>query len=58
MLCLALGAANHDGEDSENWDAFYFPIGDARHSLMSVVSLLNGAPSEMCEQWEADLLDR
>ncbi|NIS80706.1 MAG: hypothetical protein GTO14_10965, partial [Anaerolineales bacterium] len=21
---------NHDGEDSENWDAFYHPIGDAR----------------------------
>jgi len=21
---------NHDGEDSENWDAFYYPLGDAR----------------------------
>ena len=24
---------NHDGEDSENWNAFYFPLGDARRTL-------------------------
>lgn len=49
---------NHDGEDSENWDAFYYPIGDARQSLMSIVSLLNGDTPGFCEQWEADLFDR
>ena len=30
---------NHDGEDSENWDAFYYPIGDARKSLNAFVAL-------------------
>ena len=27
-----MGLPNHDGEDSENWDAFYYPIGDAESS--------------------------
>ncbi len=31
---------NHDGEDSENWDAFPIPIGDARRTLETVASLL------------------
>jgi guanylate kinase len=47
---------NHDGEDSENWDAFYYPIGDARKSLEAFVSLLKGHDSEWIEKWEEDLL--
>jgi guanylate kinase len=27
---------NHDEEDSEYWNAFYYPIGDARNTLLSV----------------------
>jgi guanylate kinase len=47
---------NHDGEDSENWDAFYYPLGDARVALLKFVSLLEGKiPSEL-EQWEKDLI--
>ena len=47
---------NHDGEDSENWDAFYFPIGDARMSLLAFVDLMKGDRPDWAEQWEAGLL--
>jgi guanylate kinase len=44
---------NHDGEDSENWDAFYHPIGDARKALLAVVALLEGVASPPhVEQWD------
>ena len=33
---------NHDGEDSEHWDAFYYPIGDARKALHAFAALLAG----------------
>lgn len=47
---------NHDGEDSENWDAFYCPIGDALVALSAFVSLLmNEAPAGV-ENWEEDLI--
>ena len=48
--------ANHDGEDSENWDAFYYPIGDALKSLKTFVSLIEGKVDPFTEKWEADLL--
>jgi guanylate kinase len=48
---------NHDGEDSDNWEAFYFPIGDARKSVEAVAALLHGAESPPdVEKWEAGLL--
>jgi guanylate kinase len=47
---------NHDGEDSENWDAFYFPLGDARKSLNAFVSLLDGDWPDWAEKWEPGLL--
>jgi guanylate kinase len=48
---------NHDGEDCDHWDAFYFPIGDARKSLEAVVALLEGVDSPPCvEQWGQELL--
>lgn len=48
---------NHDGEDSEHWEAFYYPIGDARKSVEAVAALLQGAESPTnVENWEAQLL--
>lgn len=47
---------NHDGEDSDNWDAFYFPVGDARTCLNSFVALLEGNVPAGVERWDGDLL--
>ncbi len=47
---------NHDGEDSEHWDAFYYPIGDARRSLNAFAALLQGQTSPDTEKWERNLL--
>jgi len=47
---------NHDGEDSENWDAFYYPLGDALKSLSSFVDLYNGQNDTFSEHWEKDLI--
>ena len=48
--------ANHDGEDSENWEAFYYPIGDARKTLDAFVGLLRVSVPPGVEKWEKDLL--
>jgi guanylate kinase len=48
--------ANHDGEDSDNWEAFYYPIGDARKSLEAVASLLRGVVPAGVEHWEEGLV--
>jgi guanylate kinase len=45
---------NHDGEESDNWEALYYPIGDARTSLHAVVALLGGAVPPVVEKWEED----
>jgi guanylate kinase len=47
---------NHDGEDSDNWDAFYFLIGDARQTLEAFHGLLNGERLPIVETWEEGLL--
>ncbi len=47
---------NHDGEDSENWDAFYYPVGDARKALMAFAGLLKDEVSQHLEKWEEGLL--
>ncbi|MBD3421751.1 MAG: hypothetical protein GF398_16680 [Chitinivibrionales bacterium] len=44
---------NHDGEDSENWEAFYYPMGDARRSFENFVLLLRGEPAQT-EQWKPE----
>ena len=46
----------HDGEDSEHWDAFYYPIGDARKALLAFAALLKGEVPAGVEQWEKDLV--
>ena len=40
---------NHDGEDSDNWDAFYFPVGDARKTLEAFADLLSGKIPPLAE---------
>jgi guanylate kinase len=47
---------NHDGEDSDNWDAFYHPVGDARTALQALVAVLAGRPAPGLESWPRDLL--
>jgi len=47
---------NHDGEDSDNWEAFYYLIGDARRTLDAFVRLLNGEVPPAVEKWEKRLL--
>ena len=47
---------NHDGEDSENWDAFYHPVGDARRTLLAFAELLSGRVPAVAEKWEPGLL--
>jgi guanylate kinase len=46
---------NHDGEDSDNWEAFYYPLGDARRALLAFVDLLEDRIPPCAEKWEADL---
>jgi guanylate kinase len=46
----------HDGEDSENWDAFYYPLGDARTALRAMVDVLAGRRPDELEDWDDDLL--
>jgi guanylate kinase len=48
--------ANHDGEDSEHWDAFPIPVGDAGRTLSIVVALLEGQIPAGLEAWDATLL--
>lgn len=47
---------NHDGEDSDHWDAFYYLIGDARKTLTSFAALLEGSVPPGVEKWEEHLL--
>jgi guanylate kinase len=47
---------NHDGEDSDNWEAFYYPLGEARQALLAFVELLEGRIPACAEKWEAGFL--
>ncbi|MBN2350458.1 MAG: hypothetical protein JXJ22_16600 [Bacteroidales bacterium] len=47
---------NHDGEDSENWDSYQYPIGEARKSLLSFVDLLKGKRGDFIEKWGSGML--
>jgi len=46
---------NHDGEDSENWDAFYYSLGDARKTLLAFADLVCGKVPALIEKWEEGL---
>jgi len=47
---------NHDGEDSDNWEAFYYPIGEARRALQAFAGLLEDKVAVGVEKWEGDLV--
>ncbi|MHC4520012.1 MAG: hypothetical protein ACYTAS_15590, partial [Planctomycetota bacterium] len=47
---------NHDGEDSDHWDAFYYPIGDARKTLLAFADVLAGRAPAYVERWDRDLV--
>ena len=47
---------NHDGEDSDNWEAFYYPLGDARRAVLAFADLLEGRVPACAEKWETGLL--
>jgi len=47
---------NHDGEESDNWEAFYYPIGDARKSLNCFVEILEGKVPPTAEKWEESVI--
>jgi guanylate kinase len=47
---------NHDGEDSDNWEMFYYPIGDARKTLHAFIELLKGNIPDLAEKWDKDFL--
>ncbi|HTO91693.1 MAG TPA: hypothetical protein VMJ70_11240 [Candidatus Sulfotelmatobacter sp.] len=47
---------NHDGEDSEHWDAFPEPIGDARRAVQAFAALLEGRTPAGVEKWDEGLL--
>jgi guanylate kinase len=47
---------NHDGEGNDNWNAFYYPIGDARIALMCFAEILSGGKPAYAETWPQDLL--
>jgi len=47
---------NHDGEDSEHWDAFAVPVGDAGRAVAAMAALLDGQTPEVVERWDEALL--
>jgi guanylate kinase len=47
---------NHDGEDSENWNGFYYPLGDALKSLQTFVYLYKAEKAAYSEHWEKELI--
>lgn len=48
--------ANHDGEDSDHWEAFPYLIGDARKTAEAFVALVRGAVPAGVEKWEQGLV--
>lgn len=48
---------NHDGEDSDNWEGFYYPVGDARKTLNCFLNLFQGKKPALAEKWDEGLLE-
>jgi len=59
-LCLAWRfehiLVNHDGEDSDHWQAFYYPVGEARRAVTGFADILQGKSPQMAEHWDKELL--
>lgn len=47
---------NHDGEDSDHWEAFPRPVGDARRAVRTLAALLESGDTEQFESWHEDLV--
>ena len=47
---------NHDREDSEIWNAYYYPIGDATNTLEAVKQILASNKSSRAKYWSGELL--
>jgi guanylate kinase len=47
---------NHDGEGSDNWEGFYYPVGDARKTMLAFADLLQGKVPALAEKWGRNLL--
>ena len=43
---------NHDGEDSDNWHAFSYPVGEAQETLSAFVSILENKIHPLVEHWD------
>lgn len=43
---------NHDGEDSNHWELFGFPIGDAGEVLAAFTKIIQGVESRRAEHWD------
>jgi guanylate kinase len=57
LVYRALGRfSNHDGEDSDNWEAFYYPLGNAHRAPLAFADLLEGRVPSCAEKWDADLV--
>lgn len=54
--CYDFVIPNHDGEDSENWDAFGYPIGDAKAALLCFADILSGGNPVYARKWPEGLL--
>ena len=48
---------NHDGEDSEHWRAFGYPVGDARRTMLAVADLLRDGEPRCGERWPEGLIE-
>ncbi len=48
----------HDAEGNDNWDAFYYPIGNARKAMFAFASVLRGDTPVvgMDDPWSEDLI--
>jgi guanylate kinase len=49
---------NHDGEESDHWQGFKYPLGDARRAVTSFAGLLQEESSPGLERWGAEVFAR
>lgn len=47
---------NHDGEDSDHWDASPQPVGDAFRATQALAALIRGRRLPWVETWERELI--
>ena len=47
---------NHDGEDSDNWNSFYYPLAEARQVLLEFSRILDGSGTRLSERWDKNFL--